>query len=68
MRPICLALPMLIVLAACKVSDGAPPDANATQSPAAPVAQYQATPATRVVTIPDDFAAGPFVKIPKNPE
>ena len=150
MRPICLALPMLIVLAACKVSDGAPPDANATQSPAAPVAQpsaaadplaardgstnvqevpdseprpvmqaqvvldrlgftpgvvdgkpglstrnavagfqeandlaktgeldaatkaalaqYQAIPATRVVTIPDDFAAGPFVKIPKNPE
>ena len=30
--------------------------------------QYQAIPATRVVTVPDDFAAGPFVKIPKAPE
>ncbi|MFM5917717.1 MAG: L,D-transpeptidase [Novosphingobium sp.] len=34
----------------------------------AALAQYQAIPATRVVTIPDDFAAGPFVRIPKRPE
>lgn len=43
---------MLIALAATKAA----------------LAQYQAIPATRVVTIPDDFAAGPFVEIPKNPE
>ena len=34
----------------------------------AALAQYQAIPATRVVTIPDDFAAGPFTKIPKDPQ
>lgn len=34
----------------------------------AALAQYQAIPATRVVTIPDDFAAGPFVKITKDPQ
>ena len=34
----------------------------------AALAQYQAIPATRVVTIPDDFATGPFVKIPKDPQ
>ena len=34
----------------------------------AALVQYQAIPATRVVTIPDDFAAGPFVKIPKDPQ
>ena len=156
MRPIYLALPLLLTLAACKVSDGAPPEASATQTPASPAAlpspvaqaspaadplaahdgaanaqeigdsqprpimqvqvvldrlgftpgvvdgkpglstrnavsgfqeangltvtgmldaatkaaltQYQTIPATRVVTIPADFAAGPFVKIPKGPE
>jgi lipoprotein-anchoring transpeptidase ErfK/SrfK len=156
MRPIYLALPLLITLAACKISDGTPPDANATQVPAGPIAaaspvglvspsadplaahdgavtaqeipdseprpvmqaqvvldrlgftpgvvdgkpglstrnavsgfqeangltvtgqldaatkaaltQYQTIPATRLVTIPADFAAGPFVKIPKRPE
>ena len=156
MRPIYLALPLLISLVACKYSDGTQSDANATQAPAgavvaaSPVAQvapaadplaahdgtvnaqeipdseprpmmqaqvvldrlgftpgvvdgkpglstrnavsgfqeanslavtgildaatkaalmqFQAIPATRVVTIPDDFAAGPFVKIPKAPE
>ena len=146
MRPITLALPILIALAACKVSDKAP-DNTATQaspppSVAAPdplaahdnqanpqelpdsearpvmqaqvvldrlgftpgvvdgkpglstrnaisgfqeanslavtgamdaatmaaLTQYQAIPATRVVTIPDDFAAGPFSKIPKDPQ
>ena len=146
MRPITLALPVLMALAACKVSDKAP-DNTATQAPAPPVvatadplaahdnqaspqelpdsearpvmqaqvvldrlgftpgvvdgktglstrnaisgfqeanalavtgkmdaattaglAQYQAIPATRVVTIPADFAAGPFVKIPKDPK
>ena len=146
MRPITLALPILIALAACKVSDKAP-DNTATQAPAAPsvaapdplaahdnqanpqelpdsearpvmqaqvvldrlgftpgvvdgkpglstrnaisgfqeanslavtgkmdaatmagLAQYQSIPATRVVTIPADFAAGPFVKIPKDPQ
>ena len=146
MRPITLALPILIALAACKVSDKAP-DNTATQTPAAPSAtapdplaahdnqanpkelpdsearpvmqaqvvldrlgftpgvvdgkpglstrnaisgfqeanslavtgamdaattaaltQYQAIPATRVVLIPDDFAAGPFGKIPKDPQ
>ena len=34
----------------------------------AALAQYQGIPATRVVTIPDDFAAGPFLKIPKDPQ
>ncbi len=34
----------------------------------AALAQYQAIPATRVVTIPDEFAAGPFVKITKDPQ
>ena len=34
----------------------------------AALAQYQAIPATRVVTIPDDFAAGPFIKMPKDPQ
>ena len=34
----------------------------------AALTQYQAIPATRVVTIPDDFAAGPFGKIPKDPQ
>ncbi len=34
----------------------------------AALAQYQAIPATRVVTIPDEFAAGPFTKIPKDPQ
>ena len=152
MRPIYLALPLLITLAACKYSDGTQADANATQSPAgaivaaqaspsadplsahdgavnaqeipdseprpvmqaqvvldrlgftpgvvdgkpglstrnavsgfqeangltvtgqldaatkAALTQYQTIPATRVVTIPADFAAGPFVKIPKGPE
>jgi lipoprotein-anchoring transpeptidase ErfK/SrfK len=34
----------------------------------AALAQYQAIPATRVVTIPDEFAAGPFLKIPKDPQ
>ena len=156
MRPIYFALPLLLTLAACKVSDGTPPDASATQAPASPaalpspvaqvspaadplaahdgaanaqevadsqprpvmqaqvvldrlgftpgvvdgkpglstrnavagfqeanglpvtgqldaatktaLAQYQSIPATRVVTIPADFALGPFVKIPKGPE
>ena len=156
MRPIYFALPLLLTLAACKVSDGTPPDASATQAPASPaalpspvaqvspaadplaahdgaanaqevadsqprpvmqaqvvldrlgftpgvvdgkpglstrnavagfqeanglpvtgqldaatkaaLAQYQSIPATRVVTIPADFAPGPFVKIPKGPE
>ena len=152
MRPIYLAMPLLITLAACKYSDGTQADANATQAPAdaivaaqvspsadplsahdgavpaqeipdseprpvmqaqvvldrlgftpgvvdgkpglstrnavsgfqeangltvtgqldaatkAALAQYQTIPATRVVTIPADFAAGPFVKIPKGPE
>ena len=156
MRSIYLALPLLLTLAACKVSDGTPPDASATQAPASPVAlpssiaqtaaaadplaahdgaaianevpdseprpvmqaqvvldrlgftpgvvdgkpglstrnavsgfqeangltvtgqidaattaallQYQTIPATRVVTIPAEFAAGPFVKIPKGPQ
>ena len=156
MRPIYLALPLLMSLAACKYSDGTQADANATQAPAgaivaaspvaqvapsadplgahdgtvnaqeipdsearpvmqaqvaldrlgftpgvvdgkpglstrnaisgfqeanslavtgiidaatkAALAQYQSIPATRVVTIPADFAAGPFVKIPKGPE
>ncbi len=153
MRPIYFALPLLMSLAACKVSDGTPPAADATQVPPAPMAQatqpapaadplaahdgtadasaipdsdprpvmqaqvvldrlgftpgvvdgksglstrnaiagfqeanaltvsgqldaatkaaltqYQAIPATRVVTIPAEFAAGPFVKIPKGPE
>ena len=156
MRPIYFALPLLLTLAACKVSDGTPPDASATQAPASPaalpspvaqvspaadplaahdgaanaqevadsqprpvmqaqvvldrlgftpgvvdgklglstrnavagfqeanglpvtgqldaatktaLAQYQSIPATRVVTIPADFAPGPFVKIPKRPE
>ena len=146
MRPITLALPVLMALAACKVSDKAP-DNTATQAPAPPVvatadplaahdnqaspqelpdsearpvmqaqvvldrlgftpgvvdgktglstrnaisgfqeanalvvtgemdaattaalAQYQTIPATRVVTIPDDFAAGPYGKIPKDPQ
>ena len=146
MRPITLALPVLMALAACKVSDKAPDD-TATQAPAPPVgatadplaahdnqaspqelpdsearpvmqaqvvldrlgftpgvvdgktglstrnaisgfqeanalavtgemdaattaalAQYQTIPATRVVTIPDDFAAGPYGKIPKDPQ
>ncbi len=146
MRPITLALPILLAVAACKVGDKAP-DNTATQGPPAPslaapgplaahdnqpspqelpdsearpvmqaqvvldrlgftpgvvdgkpglstrnaisgfqeanalavtgkmdaattaaLAQYQAIPATRVVTIPDDFAAGPFVKIPKDPQ
>lgn len=34
----------------------------------AALAQYQGIPATRVVTIPDDFAAGPFLRIPKDPQ
>ena len=34
----------------------------------AALTQYKAIPATRVVTIPDDFAAGPFGKIPKDPQ
>ena len=156
MRSIYLALPLLLTLAACKVSDGTPPDASATLTAASPGAlpspmaqaspaadalaahdgaanaqeiadseprpimqsqvvldrlgftpgvvdgkaglstrnavsgfqeangltvtgqvdtatkaaltQYQTIPATRVVTIPADFAAGPFVKIPKGPE
>lgn len=34
----------------------------------AALAQYQGIPATRVVTIPDGFAAGPFLKIPKDPQ
>ena len=156
MRPIYLALPLLLTLAACKVSDGTPPDASATEATANPaelpsaaaqastvadplaahdgapnaqeiadseprpvmqaqvvldrlgftpgvvdgkpglstrnavsgfqeangltvtgeldaatkaaLSQYQAIPATRVVTIPAEFAAGPFVKIPKGPE
>ena len=148
MRPIFIALPILISLAACKVSDSNAPDAGASQQPPsapaaaasdplaahdnAPVprevpdsearplmqaqvaldrlgftpgvvdgkdgtstrnaisgyqeandlavtgkldaptqaalAQYQAILATRVVTIPDDFAAGPFTKIPKDPQ
>ena len=34
----------------------------------AALAQYQGIPATRVVTIPDEFAAGPFGKIPKDPQ
>ena len=156
MRPIYLALPLLMTLAACKYSDGTQADGNATQVPAGPIVaaspvaqvspaadpllahdgavnaqeiadseprpvmqaqvvldrlgftpgvvdgkpglstrnavsgfqeansltvtgqldaatkaaltQYQTIPATRVVTIPDDFAAGPFVKIPKGPE
>lgn len=146
MRPITLALPVLMALAACKVSDKAPDD-TATQAPAPPVvatadplaahdnqaspqelpdsearpvmqaqvvldrlgftpgvvdgktglstrnaisgfqeanalavtgemdaattaalAQYQTIPATRMVTIPDDFAAGPYGKIPKDPQ
>ena len=147
MRPIFLALPIIISLAACKVSDKAP-DGAATQTAPAPqasaapdplaahdsrampqeladseprplmqaqvvldrlgftpgvvdgkpglstrnaisgfqeanslavtgkmdaatmagLAQYQSIPATRVVTIPADFAAGPFVKIPKDPQ
>ena len=146
MRPITFALPILIALAACKVSDKAP-DNTASQTPPAPapaasdplaahdnaanpqelpdsearpvmqaqvvldrlgftpgvvdgkpglstrnaisgfqeasdlavtgemdaattaaLAQYQAIPATRVVTIPDEFAAGPFGKIPKDPQ
>ena len=146
MRPIFLALPIIISLAACKVSDKAA-DGTATQAPSAPavaapdplaahdnqavpqelpdsearpvmqaqvvldrlgftpgvvdgkpglstrnavsgfqeandlavtgkmdaattaaLAQYQAIPATRVVTIPADFAAGPFVKLPKDPQ
>ena len=29
--------------------------------------QYQSIPATRMVTIPADFAAGPFVDVPKDP-
>ena len=156
MRSIYLTLPLLLTLAACKVSDGTAPDASASQAPASPAAlpssiaqtpaaadplaahdggtianevpdsqprpimqvqvvldrlgftpgvvdgkpglstrnavsgfqeanglkltgmldaatkaaltQYQTIPATRVVTIPADFAAGPFVKIPKGPE
>ena len=156
MRSIYLSLPLLLTLAACKVSDGTPPDSSATQSPdsaaalPSPVAQtpaaadplaahdgaavanevpdseprpvmqaqvvldrlgftpgvvdgkpglstrnavsgfqeangltvtgqidaatkaallqYQTIPATRVVTIPADFAVGPFVKIPKGPQ
>ncbi len=156
MRPIYLALPILITLAACKYSNGTQADANATQVPAGPIVaaspvaqvspaadplsahdgavnaqeipdseprpvmqaqvvldrlgftpgvvdgkpglstrnavsgfqeangltvtgildaatktaltQYQTIPATRLVTIPTDFAAGPFVKIPKGPE
>ena len=156
MRPIYLALPVLITLAACKYSNGTQADANATQVPAGPIVaaspmaqaspaadplsahdgavnaqeipdseprpvmqaqvvldrlgftpgvvdgkpglstrnavsgfqeangltvtgildaatktaltQYQTIPATRLVTIPTDFAAGPFVKIPKGPE
>lgn len=146
MRPIAFALPILIALAACKVSDKAP-DNTASQTPPTPapvasdplaahdnaanpqdlpdsearpvmqaqvvldrlgftpgvvdgkpglstrnaisgfqeandlavtgemdaattaaLAQYQAIPATRVVTIPDEFAAGPFGKIPKDPQ
>ena len=148
MRPIYIALPILIALAACKGGDSNAPDAGASQQPpaapasAAPdplaahdnapapqevpdsearpmmqaqvvldrlgftpgvvdgkagistsnavagyqeandlavtgkldaatiaaLAQYQAIPATRVVTIPDDFASGPFVKMPKDPQ
>jgi lipoprotein-anchoring transpeptidase ErfK/SrfK len=34
----------------------------------AALSQYQAIPATRVVTIPDDFAAGPFTKMTKDPQ
>ena len=156
MRSIDLTLPLLLTLAGCKVSDGTPPDASATQVPASPAAlpsqiaqtpaaadplaahdgaaianevpdseprpvmqaqvvldrlgftpgvvdgkpglstrnavsgfqeangltvtgqvdaatkaalmQYQTIPATRVVTIPAEFAAGPFVKIPKGPQ
>ncbi len=30
--------------------------------------QWKTIPATRIVTIPADFAAGPFLKIPKGPE
>ena len=149
MRSNYLTLPLLLTLAACKVSDGTPPDASATQLSANPIAQtsptadplaahdggatanevpdseprpvmqaqvvldrlgftpgvvdgkpglstrnavsgfqeangltvtgeidaatkaaliqYQIIPATRVVTIPAEFAAGPFVKIPKGP-
>ena len=148
MRPIFMALPILIALAACKGGDSNAPDAGASQQPPtaptstaadpmaahdntpapqevpdsearptmqlqvaldrlgftpgvvdgkegmstrnaiagyqeandlaingkldaatiAALAQYQAIPATRVVTIPDDFAAGPFLKIPKDPQ
>lgn len=34
----------------------------------AALARWDAIPATRVVTIPEDFAAGPFAKLPAEPE
>jgi lipoprotein-anchoring transpeptidase ErfK/SrfK len=33
----------------------------------AALARWNTIPATRIVTIPQDFAAGPFVKLPKDP-
>ena len=148
MRPIYFALPLVLALAACKLSDGTVPDAGASSASAldaaaasndplaahdntpalqeladsdpralmqaqvvldrlgftpgvvdgkaglstrnavsgfqeannltvtgeldepttAALQQWNKIPATRIVTIPADFAAGPFLKIPKGPE
>lgn len=41
---------------------------QADEATRAALAEYEKIPATRLVTIPEDFAAGPFVKIPATPE
>ena len=43
------------------------PSGTLDQPTIAALSKFNAIPATRVVTIPADFAAGPFVPIPKSP-
>ena len=60
MRSIYLTLPLLLTFAACKVSDGTPPDASATQAPASPAAlpsQIAQTPAAADPLAAHDGAA-----------
>ena len=55
MRPIYLALPILITLAACKYSNGTQADANATQVPAGPI--VAASPVAQVSPAADPLSA-----------
>jgi lipoprotein-anchoring transpeptidase ErfK/SrfK len=45
-----------------------PPTGAFDQPTLAALARFSNIPATRVVTVPADFAAGPFQKMPKSPE